>query len=48
MVAVGSFKREDLKSTFDVTDYKNKLALSTQASCQIYLERGKALSPQAL
>jgi cytochrome c-type biogenesis protein CcmE len=27
MVAVGSFKREDLKSTFDVTDYKNKFSI---------------------
>jgi cytochrome c-type biogenesis protein CcmE len=24
---VGSFKREDLKSTFDVTDYKNKFSI---------------------
>lgn len=27
LVAVGSFKREDLKSTFDVTDNKNKFTI---------------------
>ena len=27
LVAVGSFKREDLKSTFDVTDNKNKFSI---------------------
>ncbi|KAA0456471.1 MAG: cytochrome c maturation protein CcmE [Candidatus Thioglobus sp.] len=27
LVTVGSFKREDLKATFDVTDYKNKFTI---------------------